>query len=150
MSDSVREDVIQNLVTTLQGVTKTAGYNITINRVERIKMVGLDIREFPTVLVIPADEVKEQSPSDKYTCRLAVTLECWIQEYGDVSAQVNILLADIEKALMVDHTRGGVAVDTKLLGNSAFYNEVNKPYGGVEIRIEVHYRHKFSDPYTAG
>lgn len=142
---------MQNLVTTLQGITKANEYAISIRKVMRIKMSGLNITEFPTVVVIPADEPKSQEPSDKYTCRLAFTLECWLTEQGgDISARVNTLLAEVERALMADHTRGGVAVDTRILSNSAFYNEVNKPYGGININIEIHYRHKLNDPYTAG
>jgi len=149
MADSVREKIIKNIVTTLQAVVPPA-YTTTIRKVERIKTVGLNIQEFPTILIIPADETKTQEPLDKYTTKFGIILECWIRNQGDISVEVNTLLADVEKALMTDYTRGGVAVDTKLVSNSAFYNEVNKPYGGIEIRIEIHYRHKYNDPYTAG
>ena len=152
MADSIREKIMANVETTLEGITTAAGYNSTIQRVYRIRLAGLNIQEFPSIVVIPGREINAEEPVDRYTERLSFVLECWLKEASkdDIATQVNKLVADVQKALLVDYTRGGMAINTKLLGNEPFYNDVNAPYGGVDIEIEIHYRHQYSDPYIQG
>lgn len=150
MVDSIREKVMKNVVSTLEGITADKGYDITIQKVSRLKLVGLNIKVFPTIVVIPTPEPKEQEPVDRYTCRLGLTLECWIKERVNITSEVNQVLANVEKALMVDYTRNGLAIDTKIISNDPFYNETNQPYGGVNIMIEIVYRHLYADPYALG
>jgi hypothetical protein len=151
MTDSIRESIIGNIKTTLQTITKANLYNFDVAKVTRERLVGLNIDQFPSIVIIPGREGKTEEPIERYTARLVITLECWLQEHDEsIVTDVNKFLADVEKALLVDYTRGGKAINTKLVSNQAFYNDINKPYGGVMIDIEIHYRHVYNDPYTLG
>ena len=110
----------------------------------------MNLKEFPAIIIIPADEVNSEEPIERYDAVLNITLECWVKNRDEITVEVNQLLADVQKALLVDYTRDGKAMDTNLRGNSPFYNDVNEPYGGVDIRIAIHYRTKYADPYVLG
>ena len=56
------------------------------------------------------------------------------------------LLADIEKALMVDWTRGGLATDTLMERSDIVSGETNSPYLVVALGIKIRYFQRLNDP----
>lgn len=151
MPDSVRERVIANVVTTLQGITEANGYEFDMAEVTRIPQGVLNFASatYPKCLVIEdSEDIQEGVPTYFTTRMLHLSLACWAWQYFDLSQAVNKLLANVEKALSVDHTRGGVAVDTDFISNTTILANDVIPYGGVEIKLDIHYRHKTGDPYT--
>jgi len=149
MADSIREKIMLNVKSTLEGITTLAGYQVQVQKVVKDwALTNLNIDTYPTIIIIPDAEPKKQSPVEHYTCNLNLALECYVNAQSDISSQVNILLADVEKALMADHTRGGFAIDTTLTGNNAFYSVVDTPRAGVIITIRIDYQHKYNSPYS--
>jgi hypothetical protein len=63
---------------------------------------------------------------------------------------LNSLLGDIEKALMLDYTRGGVAKDTNIKSNVLFETLEGQPQAGIIIELEIIYQHKQNDPEVSG
>lgn len=59
------------------------------------------------------------------------------------------LVADIHKALHVDISRGGVAVDTNLIGAEVFADWPAAPIVTVEVELRVDFRTERDDPTAA-
>jgi hypothetical protein len=149
MSDSIRESIVKNLVTTLEKIVEGATYGITICRVERIPSSPFSEADFPLAMVQDiAEEKDDGSPVGYSTSVLKVQIIVWDSNYDELSERANLLLADVEKALHSDVTRGGYAFDTNIIGNQLISAEEALPVGGVIIDIEVLYRHTLGDPYS--
>lgn len=93
------------------------------------------------------------SPNPYFTCRLSVYLDVWIrQDEAEGQATDTVLsgiLGDIEKALMVNNTRGGYAIDTNIKSNVPFETVEGQPHAGLTIELEILYQHTQSDPSIA-
>ena len=149
MADTVRERILQNLVTTLQGVTTSAGYATTLRKVTRIPASAFSLTELPMVMLVDASEEKEDGNPAQFTrCLLHLELICWNANYSTPSEEALKILGSVEKALYVDQRRGGLAIDTDVTGNETLIAEEAMPYGGVTIFMDVHYRHRLGDPYA--
>lgn len=150
MADSIREKILQNVETTILGITEEDGFEVTIRKVVRIPSALFDIVEFPFVSIVDATEEKQEGvPVQKTTCLLHLELVFWNQQWTDMSQVTNQILAAIEKAMGADPTRGGYAYDTDVVSNQLFLADESMPNGGGSIQLDILYRHKLGDPYTA-
>ena len=151
---TVRENILANIKTTLEGITIANGYNNTIASVQRWDKRGNALRQVPCLVVNAGQEEKQMSPNPNFTCRLSVYIDLWIrQDEADAQATDTVLsgiLGDIEKALMVNNTRGGYAIDTSIKSNVPFETVEGQPHAGLTIELEILYQHKQSDPSVAG
>ena len=100
MADSVREDIIQYLETTLKAITG-------VKRVERYRLDGLSQRgKYPAICLINYNEVYTKIANDAFQSDMGLTIEIWRQfnkkEYLD--EQLNILTDLVTEALMADIT----------------------------------------------
>lgn len=151
---TVRERILANIKTTLEGVTVAGGYNNTLASVQRWKQSGNTFEEVPCVIVAAGPEQENEEPNPNVTCRLTVFLGIWTrQAESDPAASdtvLNSILGDIKKALRVDVTRGGYARDTNILSNEPFDSIEGQPDIGLMVVLEVRYQHLQTDPETAG
>lgn len=148
MADSMREQVLAQIATTLEGVRKTAGYEIDVNQVARERWDLVQLQEFPAVVIAAQSEEKRGEPLGIYDVRMRVVLGLFLHNTGSAQTELNQLLAAVEKALLVDTTRGGKAIDTTLIGNENVTGLIDESLAGIELTIEVRYRHGMQDPYA--
>ncbi len=150
---TIRERILANIKTTLEEITIANGYVNTIASVQRWDKRGNPLRQVPCIVVNAGQEEKQMSPNPYFTCRLSAYLDVWIrQDEADATATDVILsgiLGDIEKALMIDNTRGGFAIDTNIKSNVPFETVEGQPHAGLTIELEVLYQHTQSDPSIA-
>lgn len=150
MNDSIRELILQNIKTTLQGITTGAGYNYTVQSVERWKQKGNTTNVSPHIIVHAGPETKNPGPDPQTECDLSLIIEAgYRQDDTDITESdiiVSKLLADIEKALLADYTRGGYAEETKISGNIPFEYVEGQPRFGILVQIELKYKHANTDP----
>jgi len=66
-----------------------------------------------------------------------------------IDTRQNEVAADIEKALMVDPTRGGYAIDTDV-GDAAPFDDAELGLTGISMEVAVSYKTLLKDPYTQG
>lgn len=151
---TVRESILENLRTTLTGVTVANGYQNDIASVQRWRQSGNSLVVVPCIVINAGHEEKDPSPNPFTTCRFTVYLDVWMrQDAADLQATdsfLNSLLGDIEKALMVDYTRGGFAKDTNIKSNVLFETLEGQPQAGIIIELEIIYQHKQNDPEVSG
>lgn len=152
--ESVRENIYLNLKTTLEGVTVANGYRNTIQSVQRIKQDAQVTVSIPAVVIAAGDEREDPAPDPLVTCVMTVYLLVYTRDDPDDSnpadTRVNSLLSDIKKALQVDNTMGGYALDTNTRGNAPFDTEDAQANVGIIIEVEIVYEHLRSDPEQTG
>ncbi len=153
MADTIREKILKNIKTTLEGVTVANGYRNTIQAVRRWDKRSNPIDPTPSITIAVGEENKDPIPNPLYTCRLNVFLDVWIRQNETdatpTDEKITSLVGDIEKALMVDNTRGGNAVDTDLKGSTPFDYPDGKFTSGVVVEAVILYQHRISDPEQA-
>jgi len=152
MAKSIRQLILENIETTLMGVTTEAGYNTTFkaSQISR-SAIGLGRENvWPTILIgvtdIPSgvgtamsgDEVKREMTVD-LTLGLGGTVSV-------LPTEVEEAVADIIKIMAVDHTRGGNACDT---GEPEIrepnYSQVIDGHAFVTLSYPISYRHQRTD-----
>lgn len=118
MAVPARRLILQNLATTLAGITTGNGYKTTVVKVETVARSFADtvVSEKPWVGIYPQREslVYEHSGSIRVT--LTCLLICHIagDTVDDRASTLNDLLDDVIGVLGVDTTRGANAVMTRL------------------------------------
>jgi hypothetical protein len=151
---TVRESILENLRTTLSGVTTASGYHNDIQSVQRWRQSGNSLLNVPCIVINAGPEEKNPAPNPFVTCRLTVYLDIWTrQDSADMQATdtiLNSLLGDIEKAIMQDITRGGFGKDTNIKSNVLFETLEGQPQAGMVMELEIIYQHKQDDPEVSG
>ena len=157
MPDTVREKIFADLVTALSAISVAGGYDNDITSVERWNMNGNNKANVPAIIINSGPEKSDDGKAYDLThCLLTVFLELWVGKNETESAAtptdklLNSLLGDVKKALAVDVTRGGNAVDTEITDVESFETIEGQQHAGLIITVEIEYRHKQQDPQVAG
>lgn len=150
MPTSIRTAVIDNLVAALTAITVAGGYLTTVKKVFRSLQDG-DGRATPIIeLAIDPHRYTELSNISLVRVlpiKLVGSVECGAA--GNPGLAGDQLLADMEKAARADRTRGGYAMDTRLVAGHVFDAEPQSPLVEVHLDIEITFRTRFGDPFTA-
>ena len=151
---TVRECILENIRTTLAGITTASGFNNDIQSVQRWRQQGNSLVAVPCIVINAGPEEKNPVPNPFMTCKFTVYLDVWTrQDESDSQSTdtiLNSLLGDVEKAIMQDITRGNFAKDTNIKSNTLFETLEGQPYSGVVTELEIIYQHKQGDPEVAG
>ena len=122
--ETVRERILANIKSTLENITQANGYNFDFSpqAVQRWSMHGNTPVDIPMIIITPGDELEEPSVHPFSECALSVFLSIfYINDKNDVTPTdiyLNRLQGDIKKAVLLDHTRGGEAIDTDIVSTS--------------------------------
>jgi len=159
MADSIAERIMQHLETTLESITTVNGYENTIDSVQRFQQEGQDPIDGNGVLLLDGDDVVEgmilAGAYDLISRRRHVDLviigrQDLSVDTRSASEYMNSLEQDVRKALQVDETRGGIAINTE----ETQANETDVQIGMPELRrvigYDIRYRHRRTDPTIAG
>ena len=151
MADSIREKIVADLITTLKSIRTDNGYQFKFSEIYRLPRSGFNVRGYPACLVVEVGEDKTDGVPMAYTtCTLHMQFICWNRKTNNASEESIKVLANVEKALKVDITRGGNAYDTNITTNEMILAEELLPNGGVIVNFDVLYRHNIADPFTIG
>ena len=138
---SVRENIANNLVATLQAVTSPVAIKYVTR--EPFDFTKLSNAQFPAILVRSADEDREDSSiGGSITQRMAtINYEfiCYVKGSVIDTARNNLIEA-IEEGLDVDRLRGGYALDTQITRVEIDEGSID-PVGGVIMTIRVLYQY---------
>ena len=154
MENTIRELIPVNIKTTLEGITIANDYGNDIASVQRWEQSGNSLKLVPCTIINLAPEDREQRPGLKTSNSLTIMIDLWVIHDktvypGSTDSYLNNLLGDIEKSLMADGTRGGIAVNTKIIRVIPFESTQGQPYAGLIIEIKIEYRTNITDPTTA-
>ena len=151
---TIREQILENIKSTLEAIRVANGYANDIASVQRWLQKGNTFRLIPCIIINAGPEEIEQAPNPLVTCKFTVYLDVFVrQEETDTvstDALLNSLLGDIEKALMVDYTRAGLAENTNIKSNMTFEAVEGQPNAGIVVELEIIYQHLITDPEQSG
>lgn len=149
MANSVQTSILNDIVTTIGAIAAGATYTRTVRCCSRNVKTLANVPTFDAVWIAGATSLKTiPLNSAKVEVVMTVTLMGVVQDHNDLGAAVDALEADIEKALMVDYTRGGYAIDSRVVRTEEIAFEAEEPLAGIEMDVQVIYRHLIGDPYT--
>lgn len=156
MADSIRELILKNIKTTIEGVTVANGYLTTVATVQRFLQSGQVVATPPTVLILEGEDgVDQEGPQSGaqslVTRSLNVALEIehrqdLATETASASEAMNVIVADIQKAMQVDYQRGGYALDTNEVSLSPILAFEGQPELICTLEYVIRYRHRRTDP----
>ena len=154
MSTSVLEYIAVNVLASINAITIENGYNQILVGVRPNRDDFESIApENGTVLIVEAPAERPEIQMDG--------AEEWLQPFvcmayvivsdgaaGSVETKYAQVVADIEKKMKIDPTRGGYAIDTKIRAARPFTDK--KGRSGIAVPVVVHYRTVYGNPYTKG
>lgn len=150
MSDSIRETILAALKTQLQTITVANGYNLTINRVDRIRSNPINHPQYPSINVWEQRRDAEIDPKGYQKNTLDLVLEVWSEAGGeDLSQKINQHIADVEKCVLDDPTLGlDSVIDTYYTGDEVLLTNGDEIQIGAYCFIKIMYRTNYGDPNT--
>lgn len=150
----IRELILEELKTTLETITVANGYVNEISSVQRHNVNGNNFVDVPMVLIVAGDDIPRDSPntltSYDFTVNLLLEINHPESNSNSTDTIINSFIGDVIKALKVDNTRGGNAIDTKMgaIRPYEYGDEITNV--GVLIELNIHYRHLETDPEVSG
>ncbi len=133
----VRQQIRDNIVTTLTGLTTTGAriYRTRVYPIAEDKLPGLliytDAEEVETVTITPP---RTQMRS------LEIKVEAYVKGVSNFDNQIDTITAEIEDALSADVTRGALAKDTTITGFEADFNgDGDQPVAMGRVTVRVDY-----------
>ncbi|MCP4601644.1 MAG: hypothetical protein GY847_14215 [Proteobacteria bacterium] len=150
MAASIKEQIIQNVLTTLATITTGNGYAQSVGTVAREGTIS-GIAKWPALLVEDQNETIDTTVTMSWThAELPIVIDIFTGGSETPETTASYLEADIHKALLVDHTRGGLAIDTLPISAELMSADKKaKPTSGTQVGFTINYRYAYGDPYTA-
>jgi hypothetical protein len=145
----VKRAVFENLETTLAAITAGSDYYTSVARVTRIDSVPIELTEYPAIILTPSS-TDYDPPGDATTLAIAghyrIDATLVIRTRTSAVDELENFIRDVHKAILVDITRGGLAIDTRLTSDRVFYpTDIEEPVAIAELSIEIHYRTRRTD-----
>ncbi len=148
MATSIRQQIIDALVTLLGTITTGNGYETSIgSNVFEWRTDNWQESEVPGVAVSDPDESVERKGIKDYHS-LSISFE--VKTSGSTSTTVfRDAIADIDKALSTDPTLGGLVQSMTPVDNeSAVVEKADKIFASTTIKIIAVYRTAMFNPFT--
>ena len=156
MAYPVVELVAQRMKTQLETILVSNGYENTVNRVVRPRRTSEGNRPQPLDIWMLQDDMERDEDNDLAGDPAGIgwitpyALDCVIRQAEasklPMDQVINSFVADVQKALMVDNTWGGIATDTRL-GMVEFASS-ESGFEGATVWVEVLIRVEETDPFN--
>lgn len=150
--EPIQERILQDIRESLSAIDGTGAYHHALASVERGKPdVPEDLTQLPAAFIAAGDETVIQDTNLLHTRRLPVSVEAWVRSAdGDLPTRVSRMIADMERSLLADPTRGGLAIRTELLGSGKTLDESPGVLASARVDIAVHYWTLVGNPASVG
>ena len=150
-TDPIRELILQDCAEALWLIDGTGDYHYALQDVQRGKAVPDDLADLPVAWVDEGVEAVTRDTNLLLTRTLPVTVEVRLRSAaGDLPTVTNRMLADVERAMTDDPTRGGLAIRTDMTGNSVIRDESPGVLGSVTVEFEIQYWTLRGNPASKG
>jgi hypothetical protein len=146
----VLEQIAENVEAALRQVRIINGYNCDASVIRR--SVAGDPQDDNVLIVTQGDPPKQDdTPQDVMEWMQPFLVMCWVRESESstipIDRRLNLLCCDVEKAMMVDPHRGGLAIDT-IPRVKMYFTATDGSGEAIEYQFDVHYRTRLGDPFT--
>lgn len=133
----VRQQIRDDIVTTLTGLATTG------SRVYRSRVYPVADNKLPGLLIYTSSEEIETAslrPPRTQMRALTVTVEMYVKAVSNFDTQVDTISQEVEEALAVDVTRGGLAKDTMIASFEVEYSgDGDQPVAVGRLSVQVNY-----------
>lgn len=146
----VRERVMRNVEATLRSIALANGFDHDVAVVLRVDDVGFNLDAYPAILIREADTQEgqtEQGREARQDNLLELELGLWIRDEEAPPEVANAFLLDVQRAMMADPRRGGLAHDTLERGSQLIASETMAPFAYQAARFAIDFRHDHDDPF---
>ena len=142
----IRENILDNVVTTLGNIATASGYNNDIGLATRdaLRWASLKPDELPAAIVVTISDEKESTGATGQTVLSTLIIRIRGVITG-TEETANLFSQDIEKIMAVDGTRGGYAIYTFPLGDR-IYQGADDYVLEFDSEYEILYQYKFGNP----
>lgn len=148
----VKERVLEHVKTTLAAIASPAYFTDVVavkRQTSENPYVALDQAEFPAVLISVPTTSYDDGVNGILSASTNVSLRLVVQAREGVSSNIEQFISDVKAALLADWTRGGLALDTKIVGDEVLVPEEVTGYAVADVSLTLRWRHLYSDPNTA-
>jgi len=151
MSIPIVEQIAASIAVDIAAITTANEYNQDLTAVRPKKVDFETAWDDLTVLISQDTAVKDGEMTNN--CQqwrqtffaTAIVIDSDKAETS-IDTRLNQVAADIQKKLMVDEYRGGLATDTIIMGAVGFDDGAG--FTGINVVFDVQYRTLINDPYT--
>jgi len=147
-----RQSIFEDLKTTFGLIKKASGYNVDLAYAEiGVKSFSeLPADKFPALMVIGADERRENATNQTFSSSLDVYIYGYVRssdvkDCAKLVEDLNALIADATKAIMVDPGRGCHATYSEITSVLTDKGAI-QPFAMFEMVVGVDYRADFANP----
>lgn len=146
----VDEQILDDVKDTLETIA-TPSYHTDVAYVSRYDPEnGLEIHEYPALLIGPASIAWDDATHGLLSGVMTFTVRGFVEERVNVATILAWLAADVRKALTSDYTRGDVALSTRVLEQATWtLADAAGPIHGIDITVQVPFRHEYDNPNSA-
>lgn len=150
---------MKHLEAALAGITTAAGYDNTVQSVQRLKQDGQDPIEGNGVLLIEGSDVVlggtlggefDLTERRKHVDLVLIARQDTEEDTRSASELMNSIEKDVRRAVNADHTRGGDALNTEETEAGDNDVQIGMPELRRVIGFDIRYRHRRTDPTIAG
>lgn len=140
----VKEQILDNLQTTLASITAGSDYYNSVALVNRINTAPIEVAEYPAIIITPLGADYDQ-PGVATTLAIRVNyrirLTLIIRTRDNPSEELENFIRDVHRSLLVDITRGGLAINTRMLSDDVYYpTQIEEPVAVADCTITVDFR----------
>lgn len=162
---SILDSLLSNVESALLQIHVANGYENTPAKVQRVQQSLTSIADVPAVLIAMRDiRAADDEPYGVQDWILSLEVHAvWVADPQTVeferdasgnptentTEQYASWMADINTALLADHTRGGYAIDTTIVAMEPVPVSSENRLAGVIVDVEVRYRHRYAAAGTA-
>jgi len=149
MATSVRETILDRVVTQLATITTGGGYEQTLTKVYRPQVAVLDIAQFPCVVVRDLGDEARWHLRGAYENTMTLELLAYVEkgDGDDRSEALSDLIADIVKLCAADETWNANARRSWVMAVVTSI-EAEKPYAVGVVTLKILYRVTRTNPYA--
>jgi hypothetical protein len=140
MADTIREQIIAAMITRFQGIKKASGYKSDLgDSVNHFRDSDYDVTELPALNIVDRTNDIGPATSTQFDNMVDITLEIKVASGETTYKTAYDIIEDVYRAIAVDDTWGGLALDT-LPGSDDIHSEhAGKVISGITIKIKVQY-----------
>lgn len=156
MADPIDYLIVRDLQTALRGIAVSSGYHSTVAAVavkldpdQDVESLILPDGQRPLAILAVAPEAWDYAPANQVHITWPITVH-WIADSDptDDTSRMHAYLcgcADVERAIAIDSSRGGRAVDTRIL-KRAMDGSIGGAAVWAVIELEVSFHRTFGAP----
>lgn len=137
----------QDILAALNGITPGNGYFTQIGTLSRGLLSPLETDQLPTASLLPVEDRPEYG-AGVLRRTFTFTVRIWVDtpNVADAALVLGQFVSDVQRRLVVDPRRAGLAEDTRELGITFIYTVSTESLAGADVNFETEYYTQLTTP----